>query len=64
MIRRTILAAILYAAHAFTPPFPPHSDRSVTEAATFLTAKMPEVSLRQRLKRNIFFPPCRVGGGL
>jgi len=52
-MRAFVLIVFFYAAHALAPPFPPPADKSVTEAATFLTVKMPEVPLRQRLKRNI-----------
>lgn len=53
-MRAFLLVVLFYVVHALAPPFPPHADKSVTEAATFLTAKMPEVSPQQRLKRNIF----------
>lgn len=32
-MRKAILAAVIYLTHAFAPPFPPHVDLSVTEAA-------------------------------
>ena len=51
IMRCTILAITIYLTHALAPPFTPPS---VTECATFSATKAREVSLQQRLKRNIF----------
>jgi len=58
MMRRIILASIIYATYALQPPFPSHLDVSVTDAAakvvTFARTESPEVLPGQAISGNIF----------